>query len=223
MRSGSTLLKALLAEAEDISSLPEVNFQRFQSGDAAIRIAALAKQPIVVLKKPAWYHEVSRYPRLPAVEQVRTICLIRDAYPTVKSLRKMTFGRFAGWTPQVATRWLLQRYWRPVNERLLQLSEADPERTTLIRYEDLLAAPRDETARLFTFLGSAQNEGVDSYRPPRSYRWRWGSDDGSERIKSLQVQPPRMESQRDEALIRAIADLPDVMRLRDRLGYDVTV
>ena len=39
MRSGSTLLKALMAAAPDISSLPETNFQKFQSADAKAKIS----------------------------------------------------------------------------------------------------------------------------------------------------------------------------------------
>ena len=222
MRSGSTLLKALLAEAEDISNLPETNFQKF-GGDAAARIEALSDCPIVVLKKPAWYQEVSSYPRLPQVDSLKTICLIRDAYPTVRSLRKMTLGRFGDWTPRWATRWLLTSYWARVSEKLIDMAEADPERNLLVRYEDVLAQPREQTGRLFDFLGSKEERGVDSYQPPSNYRWRWGSDDGSERIKSLRVQPPRVEKQRDEALVRLISNLPDVMRLRDRLGYHAPV
>ena len=53
MRSGSTLLKALLAEASDVSNLPEQNFQKFVSdAQAADKIAALDDNPIIVLKRP---------------------------------------------------------------------------------------------------------------------------------------------------------------------------
>ena len=46
MRSGSTLLKALMSAAPDISSLPEVNFAKFQSHDAQQRIEALCPERI---------------------------------------------------------------------------------------------------------------------------------------------------------------------------------
>ena len=66
MRSGSTLLKALLAEASDVSNLPEQNFQKFVSdAQAADKIAALDDNPIIVLKRPGWYNEIGSYPRLP--------------------------------------------------------------------------------------------------------------------------------------------------------------
>ena len=96
MRAGSTLLKALLAEADDVSNLPEINFQRFRSHSRSWQqIALLHHNPIIVLKHPAWYHEVLSYPRLPAVESVRAIILVRDVYETVVSLRQMTFGKLA--------------------------------------------------------------------------------------------------------------------------------
>ena len=48
MRSGSTLLKALLAEAEDVSNLPEQNFQKFVGdAQAAETIARLDEHPIM--------------------------------------------------------------------------------------------------------------------------------------------------------------------------------
>ena len=66
MRSGSTLLKALLAEAEDVSNLPEQNFQKFVGdAQAAETIARLDEHPIIVLKRPGWYNEVGNYPRCP--------------------------------------------------------------------------------------------------------------------------------------------------------------
>ena len=49
MRSGSTLLKALMAAAPDISSLPETNFQRFQSADAEKEISSLSGERIIRL------------------------------------------------------------------------------------------------------------------------------------------------------------------------------
>ena len=51
--------------------------------------------PFAVLKRPAWYHEVFSYPRLPAVDSVKAIILVRDIYETIVSLRQMTFGKLA--------------------------------------------------------------------------------------------------------------------------------
>lgn len=220
MRSGSTLLKALLAEAEDVSNLPEVNFQTLRdSRTAPARLAQLASEPLVVLKRPAWYHETRSYPRLPALDDFRALVLVRDAYDTVLSLRKMTFGRLSPWLGRLTNRWLAERYWATVNLRLRDTLESLAERATLVRYEDLVADPVSETARLFAFIGSRQTAGVDRYRKPASFAWRWGRDDGGEKITSLRVQPPRHPPQREPALLRAIAEAPQVQAVRQWLGY----
>jgi hypothetical protein len=219
MRSGSTLLKALLAEAEDVSNLPEVNFQRFRDPRTAPRqIAALGQSPILVLKRPAWYHETGRYPRLPAVPEVRRIVLVRDVYETVSSLRNMTLRRLAPLTASLVNPWLIA-YWTRVNERLWQLSSGGNENVVRVRYEDLVAQPRDVTRSLFSFLGSARRDGVETYQAPGAYRWRWGSDDGGDRIGSLRVLPPRKHNFEDHRLVRQIRKSPRTLSLRQQLMY----
>ena len=118
MRSGSTLLKALLAEADDVSNLPEQNFQKFFAGkQAAEKISELDDHPIIVLKRPGWYTEVGRYPKLPNVENLKTILLVRDVYDTVESLRKMTFRKLAPLASRITNRWL-SNYWLGITQSL---------------------------------------------------------------------------------------------------------
>lgn len=217
MRSGSTLLKALLAEADDISSLPEVNFQKYAGQDARALIESLDDAPIIVLKRPAWYHETSTYPRLPNVEPLKMIALVRDAYETVTSLKKMTFRRAHRMVGNLADRFLLS-YWCKVVSTIADLSERTS--APLVRYEDLVANPVTVTRGLFQYLESERIEGTDQYSAPSSYEWKWGKDDGGPRIRELRVLPPVPHGYKDRGLVEAIQRMQDVVELRQRLGYD---
>ena len=226
MRSGSTLLKALLAEAEDVSNLPEQNFQKFAAGDHAAKsahtaeaIARLDEHPIIVLKRPGWYNEVKTYPRLPNVEGLKTIVLIRDCYDTVESLRKMTFRKLSGLVSRFTNGWLAKHYWAGMTRSLLERHDDPSHETLLVRYEDLTARPLEETARMFDFIGSAQKTGVDSYSKPEDFRWRWGSDDNSDNIKSLTVQARPAKPQTNIALVKMIETNEQIKQLRKRAGY----
>ena len=87
MRSGSTLLKSLLATAPDISHLPETDFSKYH-GKRSWRLKTLSSDPIIVVKKPASFDD-ENYPQLPQLPRTKTIILIRDAYESVRSLKKM--------------------------------------------------------------------------------------------------------------------------------------
>lgn len=220
MRSGSTLLKALLATAPDVSDLPETNFQAFVGANQKDRLYGLSDEAILLLKRPGWFHEVGRYPRLPTISNSRKIVLVRDVYENVLSLRKMTFRHVPFLIKTgFGNRYFCARYWHDTNDRLLRLAEEDPENTQVLRYEDLLSDPIGHTARLFAFLGSTQTQGVDSYDQPSTYQWGWGRDDGGSTIQSLKVQPPRTKTYTDCKLLRAIQSSPKVLKLRTRLGY----
>ena len=220
MRSGSTLLKALLATAPDISDLPETNFQRFRHPHTHRRLYALAPEPILLLKRPAWFNELNRYPQLPELPDLRRIVLIRDAYANVLSIRRMLFRK----APllqrlDLGNRFLVENYWSRITTRLSRLAAADPAGTVLVRYEDVVADPTKQTARLFAFLGSEQTEGTATYEAPADYDWRWGRDDGSEHIKSLTVRRTRQITYADQNLLRAIKRSGAAMALRRQLGY----
>lgn len=219
MRSGSTLLKALLAEAPDISNLPEKDFQKYYGDPKALeKISALDEHPIVVLKRPGWYNEIGRYPRIPKIEGLKTVLLIRDAYETVESLRKMTFRKAAPWMSRWVDGWLAKRYWLGMTQSLWKLHEDEAFDTYLVRYEDLTQNPIDETKKLFEFVGSKQQGGVDTYSKPDGFRWRWGSDDNSANIKSLRVQSRPAKPRKNSRLVDLLND-PKVADLRARLGY----
>ncbi len=218
MRSGSTLLKALMAAAPDISSLPETNFQKFQSEKAASEIASLCDERIVVLKRPAWFNETKRYPKLPNVPDAKRVILARDVHTTTASLRKMVFRKAEPLAPKSIDNWLANKYWAPVHANLLDRFPDDGISNFWIRYEDLVQEPVEWTGKLFRFLGSDRTEGVDSYPPPQGYDWKWGSDDGGDKIKSLTVQAPKVPQSSMDILERVQA-LPEVASVRSRLGY----
>jgi hypothetical protein len=216
MRSGSTLLKALLAVAEDVSDIPEFNFQSLSEHDGMERVQTLSDKPIVVMKRPAWFHEAATYPRLPQLPNRKTILLVRDVYETVVSLRKMVFRKAAPLTGSIGNRFLVHHYWSGVMKRLL--IQRDMPDCMMIRYEDLVANPVDQTAKLFQFIGSSRTAGTDTYNPP-GYDWKWGRDDGGQVIQSLKVRPPKPAQYRDAALVQCIQTDSEVLGLRERLGY----
>lgn len=220
MRSGSTLLKALLAQAPDISDLPETDFQKFRGPDARRQIEALSPESIILMKRPGWFNEIGRYPRLPQVDGLKRIVLVRDAYANGLSVRKMVF-RHVPWLQRsgIGNRFIIERYWAGTNRRLWDLARADPEHTALVRYEDVLRDPLGETARLFGFLGSTQTEGIDTYGKPQGYDWTWGKDDGGAVIKSLKVQAPRELTYDDRKLFAAITSSAAVRSLRQDLSF----
>lgn len=218
MRSGSTLLKALMAAAPDISSLPETNFQKFQSDDAEKEVSCLSGERIIVLKRPAWFNEIDSYPRLPNIPNSKRIILARDVHTTTASLRKMAFRKAEPLIPKRADNWLANRYWADVYLNLCRRFPDDGISNFWIRYEDLVSDPVEWTGKLFRFLGSERREGTDSYPPPSGYDWKWGTDDGGDKIKSLKVQAPRVPESSLEILER-VKDLPQVRVAREKLGY----
>jgi hypothetical protein len=220
MRSGSTLLKALLASAPDVSDLPETNFQVLANSAQNERLYGLSGEPILVLKRPGWFNEVGRYPRLPTGLNLRKIVLVRDVYENVLSVRKMAFRHLPFLIKTgVGNQFFCARYWHDTNARLRQIAEADPETTLLLRYEDLLADPITHTAHLFAFIGSAQTQGIDTYDRPSTYQWGWGRDDGGDTIKSMKVQSPQPQAYTDRELFAVIKSSPEVLKLRKQLGY----
>src|SRR3989338_798700 len=83
-RSGSTLLKALLGEARDISHLPEVDYSKFGTDSFYVYRKAyfLSKKRIIILKYPGVATKLS-----PALERIKIIVLVRDTYGVVQSLQ----------------------------------------------------------------------------------------------------------------------------------------
>lgn len=219
MRSGSTLLKALLSTPEDVSNLPETDFQKYQSADAERRLRALASEPIVLLKRPAWFHEGRRYPRLPNVAETRRVILARDVHSNLLSLRKMAYRKAEPLAPRFLDDWMAVYYWSRVYDALSERFPKDDPSNFWIRYEDLVRDPVRHTAELFRFLGSKHPHGIDRYEKPSNYEWKWGTDDGGHKIKSLRVQANPVPAKATE-ILKHVSRIPSVQATRRKLGYD---
>ena len=217
MRSGSTLLKALLGAAPDVSHLSEVKFHHLQMNRYAFynRFHALAPEPIVVLKHPAWFTDpINRFavPKLPCV---RLLCLVRDCYPTLLSLKSM---------PDSDTRSdeYLVEYWVKMTRRILNKLEQHESRSRLVRYEDLVEHTIETSLELFRFVGSTMKTGVATYSRPDGGAWTWGSDDGGDKIRSREIRATHSHAD-DPALLECINRHPEVAALRERLDYPASV
>ncbi len=212
MRSGSTLLKSLLATAPEISHLPEIHYHKYKILPE-IRLAALAKEPIIVLKKPSWLGE-NDYPRFPAVSRRKSIVLVRHPYTTLLSIKNMQASvsgdHLESWSTEV-----ILDYWIMTYKNLASLKDDH----ILLRYHDLVHDPIAHTARIFRYLSLDEHAGVDTYQPPKNYQWAWYNDDGGDKIKSLTVRPSPVDV--DQDLLSYILSYKDVPTLLTAYGYEI--
>ena len=90
MRAGSTLLKALIAEAPEASHLQETDFREFYSEKHGFddRIYQLSKTRILVMKLPYGFNDMTKVRPCPKGRNVRIIVLVRDVYGVVGSIEK---------------------------------------------------------------------------------------------------------------------------------------
>lgn len=213
MRSGSTLLKALLGEAPDVSHLPEVRFIGPVESDLDFyaRFSGLAPERIVLLKHPLWFKNGIAQFTVPALDRIRLVGIVRDCYPTLCSIKAMPRDDI----PADAD---LIDYWLDSTTQILARYREAGARGRCVRYEDLVANPVAETQALFEFMGSTMHHGVTQYSRPQHGEWEWGSDDGGPKIRSLEV-TASTEPARDESLLALIDGDERVARLRKELGY----
>ena len=186
-RSGSTLLKALLAEAPDVSHLPEIPPTRYPSNRFSFygRVCRLSPKQIIILKYPAPLYSQDYPPYY--LDDMKYVILFRTPCCVVQSLMKI---REFPWS-QHPPHWNKDDYfdyWIRTYEALLCKLPLDRKSTCFVSYENLTENPRDLTRRLFSFIGSVHQEGVESYTPPSTFSWTWGSDDVGDKINSLRVQ-----------------------------------
>lgn len=213
MRSGSTLLKALLAQAEDISHLPEIDYTQYGSNSYYLYQKAyfLSKKRIIVLKYPGVAVKLA-----PGLDRIKVIVLVRDTYGVVQSLEKR--NKDTELKTRTKTDWV--NYWCRIYQMILDAVGAINTNLCFVRYEDLLKDPKAATKKIFAFVGSQQTEGVERYQEPQNYRWEWGKDDGSEKIKALQIVPEHPGGKEmDHELQGIIENSHDARSLREKLGY----
>ena len=207
MRSGSTLLKALLANAEDVSHLPEVKLIRYEKEtyySLYFNLYRLSKKRIIVVKYPAWY-TYENYPHV-VLKNNHIIVLVRKAFDTLCSLKDRQDVREFTLQGTPLTDEQLVNYWCQTYEALLFNDRLkNNNQIFCLQYEKLLEEPRAMTQSLFAFIGSQQKEGVISYPKPRKSQWQPGQDDDSENIKTQQVQK--------SSTVYKPADYPELHRL----------
>ena len=207
MRSGSTLLKALIATRPDCSDLPETAFQNLDVIESDKRI--------IVLKKPAGYDEFS-YPKIDSID-AKKIVLIRNPYDTVCSLMNMNVIRNQANSVFNNNLYLIA-YWHMVYSNVIKKQILKGNNTLLVRYEELVENPIEESARVFRFIGTDFKEGTESYSAPVNYNWTWRKDDGGDVIKTLKVRKPPIK-QLNNNLLAFIESSPEIRSVLTYFGY----
>ena len=208
MRSGSTLLKALIATRPDCSDFPETPFADYNIVESDKRI--------IVLKKPPGFENIE-YPELPAIE-AKKIILIRNPHDTVRSLKQVFISRNK--TDSVFNdKEFLISYWYMVYSNIIKKKIMEDGNSMVVRYEDLITNPKEETSRVFKFIGTDFPEGTDTYSVPNNYNWEWRKDDGGDVIKTLQVQKSNKEGLIDKELVAFIQSDKDIQFVLNYFGY----
>jgi hypothetical protein len=113
---------------------------------------------------------------------------------------------------------MLYDYWLPTYEGMLTRGLHRQQNTIIVRYEALVNNPIKQTAELYGFIGSKKQEGTNTYQK-RAEKWTFMTDDGSERIKSLKVQPT-LHPRNNKYLLQLILQEPRVTAVMKSFGYD---
>jgi hypothetical protein len=97
------------------------------------------------------------------------VCLVRHPLDNIQSLQDMWLG-YGGLElyPDLRLcvdtygrgRMAYAHYWRQTNEIIYTFGKAHPDRCHFVRYEDIVAAPRETLSRLFAFLGETYDESI---------------------------------------------------------------
>lgn len=210
MRSGSTLLKALLATRKDISNLPEIHFSQIEniSDSSAIK----------VIKAPAYYNEFDNYPGKIDID-VKIIVLIRNPYDTIMSLKKMNKEVGISENSSLNSFQTLFSYWYYLYINIFDEISNNKNNIIVIRYEELVTNPIQITHSIFKFIKCQDSIGTDEYDFPKNYKWKWGKDDGGELIKKLKVKDFKRNRDKKE-LINLLKHNEDrILELLKLYGY----
>ena len=217
MRSGSTLLKALLAKAPDVSHLPEINYRQYLINKYSFyyKVYDLSKKKIILLKRPEWLVNPAEYKIFPD-KRMKIILLIRNVHDVVISLEQIKkIGMFTEYTRDDFI-----NYWYKTYDGLNRLLKSYHGEVYRVFYEDLIRDPKSVTKSLFGFIGSVQEEGIDQYDKPENFDWQWGTDDCSDDIKSLRVvQEKKMTIADNKSILSIVQRFPQVQKLCNEFGY----
>ena len=89
-----------------------------------------------------------------------------------------------------------------------------------------MSDPIGQTDKLFSFIGSTQKKGVDSYGQPDGfeYSYNFAKDDGSKNIQSLKVNRENLKIKKiDHNLNILIKISTKTFKLREKIGYKTEV
>ena len=213
MRSGSTLLKALLSEAPEVEHLSEASFEvPHNKYFAYYYFYILSQGEIILVKKPPFYNNFAHYPILPKCKH-KCVILVRNPVDTIISAHGMNVRNGGRVFPLER----LIEYWAKTYENLLEKTENN--NRIVVHYEDLIDRPLEITRQLFGFIGSKKTEGVNTYGHPSNGEWTWGLDDGGENIRRLEVVELEKDYSEFEHLIPQILGSSRVNKLINQ--YDI--
>lgn len=180
-RSGSTLLKALLSEAPEIVHTNEKSLKPFGNKYATYYYNIKdSDSSIILFKRPGGFWNEKDYLNLPKNIQYKLILLIRHPVDTINSIMEMNTILKNDKTLDQSI-----NMWSNIYSELLTIKNVP--NTKCITYENLIKNPVDVTQELFDFVGSKRKIGTSKYSVPISGDWRWGEDDGGEKIRKLEV------------------------------------
>jgi len=109
-------------------------------------------------------------------------------------------------------------YWAIIYQNIQKKINIDDKDVLLVKYEEIINNCIDTTSNIFKFAGCKNIHGTDHYSKPENYKWKWGSDDGGNVIKSLKVQNFKRK-RINQKLISLIENIPEVQDLLISYGY----
>jgi hypothetical protein len=156
MRSGSSLLKALIATRKDVTHFTE-----------ALNISHT--KPIILIKKRAYLGEFN-YPQLPNINS-KKIILIRNPYDTVISLQKMNLIEHPKKAKKLNDELVMLSYWAMVYKDIREKVMIENPDVYLVKYEELVSNCLKTTESIFKFIGCENTKGTNHYHKPQNYNW----------------------------------------------------
>lgn len=170
----------------------------------------------LVIKDPRHAAHVNRLERLCAADPPKYILLHRDARAVCQSFTA-TLGRL----PQRGF-----RTWLECTRGMLACQERFPARCLSVRFEDFLAQPAAECARMSKFLGHAfepsmldygQHEHADDHLD------LWTNPNLIRSVRRGTIARPKRPSWQDNEAVLALYDqCEEIRQLNRRLGYDAS-
>lgn len=238
IRSGSTLVKALLAEGGNVSHTPEINYPlEYGKPESEVResLGKLSTKEIIVCK---WTHEDGW--KIP-LENEKVIFLFRNVHSTLRSIYNVYEYRVdaTSTTPRLnanpedkkppmglsamdLANWCTKK-WANTYKELIKGIDCKKNSVAFLSFDYLLAYPLIATTKLFSFIESENKEGVCSYSMPENgYVWEWGVDDGGSKIKQMSVlersqAEDRISRAGDEAIMENLKYNPLIKETLERV------